>query len=149
MKKTVYIMTGIAILGLVAFLIVRSPEKTTFGELLETKVDSQAIQEISISSYPEEKSATITNREDIENLIQSSADLELEKTDDPPKFQYVVKMRTEEADISLAVGTQRLDIWQSKSSDDSSGETTGIYKIIGENSLLKAIENTDVEWEHR
>lgn len=127
------------------------PEKTTFGELLETKLDSShAIQELSISSYPEEKSTTLTNRLDIENLIQSSADQDLEKTDDPPKFQYVIRMKTEEgADITLAVGNQRLDIGLSYSSEDSSEETSGFYEIQGENSLLRAIEDTDLEWEHR
>ena len=92
----------------------------------------------------------MTNPQDIENLIQASVDLDLEKTDDPPNFQYVLRMKTEEeSDIILAVGNERLDIWQSYGGDDPSKETSGTYSIKGDNSLLKAIENTDLTWESR
>ncbi|RWZ54552.1 hypothetical protein EQV77_14885 [Halobacillus fulvus] len=149
MKKIAFILSGVIVVGLALFFIVNTPEKTTFDELLQTKLDpSDAINEISISSQSEDKVATITNRQDIENFIQKASDMDLESTDDPPNIQYVLRVKTyQEADVAIAVGKERIDLWQSKSTNHSSDETSGIYQIKGENSLLEVLETTDFGWQ--
>ncbi|WP_181350739.1 hypothetical protein [Thalassobacillus sp. CUG 92003] len=146
MKRIFGIMSVIVVIGVVVFFMMNRPEKTTYGDLLHKELTSyDVINEVYIKQVGDEFT-TITNRNDIEKIIENPADMNLKKVDDPPYVQYSVTIRTEEKnDPTIAVGEERIHILGLKNEDGS--DAGGMYEIEGNNSLLKVITETDYNWE--
>ncbi|MGP4074782.1 hypothetical protein [Halobacillus sp. K22] len=148
MKKVMGLVSVIIMVGIVAFLVVNRTEATTFGELIHKELtSSEIISEVYISSVGDE-STTITNREEIEKIIKNASAMDLTKVGDAPNVQYSLRLRTEENyEITVAVGEERIDVWDNKNGNDSA--LGGLYEIEGTNSLLEVIQESNYEWETR
>ena len=148
MKKIVGIISVILVIGIVVFFIMNRTEATTLGDIIHKELASvDDINEIYLSNV-EGEYTTLTNLQDIEKVIENPANMNLNKVDNPPDVQYSLTIRTEnENDITIAVGEERIDIWDNKDGNDSG--FGGIYKIKGDNSLLNVINESNYDWEAR
>ncbi|GGA86971.1 hypothetical protein [Ornithinibacillus halotolerans] len=113
--------------------------QTTFGAELSKVLDGEKIKDIRITVFNDRtiKYVKITDEETVNQVLYIPSDMELEKTEDyqagDAKNISISTMKWR--DILVEVFEHQIYI----------GDT--LYKINGENSLWKTIEQLDVEWE--
>lgn len=140
MKKWIISIIMVLTIGIV-IVKVNSPEVTFAHVLPEEMNDSTEINEITIYEIKpsgEPREIVLSDKQDIDKLLQASKNMKLKQTDEFTHSGYLLLLSDEDQTYTLTVNDEGiLDM-------DTHGNH---YTIKGENELLKIIKSFEDKWE--
>ncbi|RPF57070.1 hypothetical protein [Aquisalibacillus elongatus] len=137
MRKRWIILIILVILIGATFIFVNQANQTTYGNEISTLVNEDDIQEIEIEDIRNNKQFRTNDQQVIHDIITKPSDMQLQKVNNPPKFDYTIGIKTSNSETYfIMLGENRLQI------------AGGYHHEVDQvNELYDIIQSSSYDWE--
>ncbi|MFS0752726.1 hypothetical protein [Oceanobacillus sp. 1P07AA] len=140
MKKWIISMIMVLTIGIIIVKL-NSPEVTFAHVLPEEMNDSTEINEIMIYEIKprgEPREIVLSDKQDIDQLLQASKNMQLKQTDDYTHSGYLLLLSDEDQTFTITVNEE---------GDLDTDAHDNHYTVKGENDLIEIIKSFEDKWE--